>query len=576
MFVKRNSTKNGRILLTLTEAYRENGKGRQRNIETIGYLDELEKLYEDPLAHFRAIAKQRTAEAALSKQPIHIEVDPKTKIEAHEMGLKNLGYVAFEKLYHELELHTFFRRRENRLKIDYNLNAIFRLLVFSRLLDPGSKKQAYEHQGQFFETYAPNMQAVYRSLKYFDRFNLDMQTWISKELLRQYGRRQDIAYYDVTNYYFEIDAEDELRRRGPSKEHRPSPLVQMGLLLDSNGLPLAYHLFPGNSSEKRSLNPLANRIREDYAIDRIVFVADKGLNCGDNIAVQLAQGDGYIYSQTIRGADQEFKEFVLNETGYRSMGDGSKVKSRIYPREITFTNKVGKQEKLRVDQKQVVYYSQNYADKARYERNRTVTKAKRLLNGKRQQLTALPYSAASYIKGLQYNEDGEIIDSKTLLYLDEAKIAKEAQYDGYYAIVTSELDMADRDVIDIYHGLWKIEETFKISKSDLKTRPIYVTLEEHIEAHFLTCFVALVLLRVLELKMNRAQVPGEDGPRCFSAFTLLDSLRRFSCSYMAKNLYSFHYIDDNLSAMESVLDLDLNRKYMTRGEIKKMIAKAKK
>ncbi|HZK29601.1 MAG TPA: IS1634 family transposase [Clostridia bacterium] len=576
MFVKKNSTKNGRILLTFTEAYRENGKSKQRNVETIGYLDELEEQYDDPLAHFRAIARQRTAQVAESKQPIRIEVDPATKIEEHELGIKNLGYAEFEKIYHELGLHTFFRRRENRLKIDYNLNAIFRLLVYSRLMDPGSKKQAYEHQGQFFETYAPNLESVYRSLDYFDHFNLDMQTWISKELLKQYGRRQDIAYYDVTNYYFEIDEEDELRRRGPSKEHRPFPLVQMGLLLDSNGLPLAYHLFPGNGSEKLSLNPLASRMQEDYDVGRIVFVADKGLNCGDNIAVQLAQGNGYIYSQTIRGADQEFKQFVLSEAGYRPMGEDGKVKSRLYPREITFTNQDGRKEKIRVDQKQVVYYSQNYADKARYERNRTLAKTRRLFNSPRRLLTALHYSAAGYIKGLQYNKEGEIIDTKTLLYLDEEKIAKEAKYDGYYAIVTSELDMADGDVIDIYHGLWKIEETFKISKSELRTRPVYVSLEAHIEAHFLTCFVALVLLRTLELKMNRTQLPEEDGSKRFCAFTLLDSLRQFSCSYMAKNLYSFHYIDDNLKAIASVLGFDLDRKYMTRGEIKKIIAKAKK
>lgn len=576
MFVKKNSTKNGRILLTFTEAYRENGKNKQRNVETIGYLDELEKQFDDPIAHFRAIARQRTAAIAEAKEPIRIEVDPTTRIEEHELGLKNLGYVAFEQIYHELGLHIFFRRRENRLKINYNLNAIFRLLVYSRLIEPGSKKKAYEHQNQFFENYAPNLEALYRSLDYFDRFNLDMQTWISEQLELQYGRRQDIAYYDVTNYYFEIDEEDELRRRGPSKEHRPFPLVQMGLLLDSNGLPLAYHLFPGSSSEKLSLNPLLGRMKEDYELGRIVVVADKGLNCGDNIAVQVAQGNGYIYSQSIRGADREFKQFVLSESGYRQTGEHSKVKSRVYPREITYKNKDGKKEKIRIDQKQVVYYSQDYADKARFERGRTLAKARRLLNGPRQLLKAINYSAASYIKGLQYNEEGEIIETKTFLYLDEEKIAEEAKYDGYYAIVTSELDMPDSEVIDIYHGLWKIEETFKISKAELRTRPVWVSLEAHIQAHFLTCFVALVLLRTLELKMNRAQLMADNTPRTFSAFTMLDSLRKFSCSYMAKNLYNFHYIDDNIKAIEQVLEIDLDHKYLTRGEIKKIIAKTKK
>ncbi|NCC62976.1 MAG: transposase, partial [Verrucomicrobiae bacterium] len=301
MYVKKNSCKNGRILLTLTHGYRENGKLKQKNIETLGYLDDLEKIYDDPIAHFRVIAKQKTAEMAVASEPIHLDLNPTTPIGQLEVGLKNLGYVVFEKLYHELGIHTFFARHENRLKIDFNLNAIFRLLVYSRLLNPGSKKKAYDNQSQFFETMAPSLEAVYRSLDYYDRFNLDLQSWLNEMVKKQYGRNHDYAYYDVTNYYFEIDGEDELRRRGPSKEHRPNPIVQMGLLLDSWGLPLAYHLFPGNQSEKRSLNPLLNRLKEDYGLGRLVVVADKGLNCGDNIACQLAQGNGYIYSQSIRG-----------------------------------------------------------------------------------------------------------------------------------------------------------------------------------------------------------------------------------------------------------------------------------
>lgn len=186
------------------------------------------------------------------------------------------------------------------------------------------------------------------------------------------------------------------------------------------------------------------------------------------------------------------------------------------------------------------------------------------------------YSAARYIKNLQYNDDGEIFDSKTLLYLDEERIVEETKYDGYYAIVSSELNMSDNEVIDIYHDLWKIEETFKISKSDLKTRPVYVTLEEHISSSFSNMFRIASLAESSRIKNEPGSIAGTRRHQRFSAFTLLDSLRKFSCSYMAKNLYSFHYIDDNLSAIESVLDLNLNRKYMTRDEIKKIIAKAKK
>jgi transposase len=582
MYVKKNSCKNGRILLTLTHGYRENGKLKQKNIETIGYLDELEKLYDDPIAHFREIAKQRTAEKALESEPIHLDLNPETEIGQFEVGLKNLGYAVFEKLYHELGIHTFFARHENRLNIDFNLNAIFRLLVYSRILDPGSKKQAYDQQDQFFETMAPSLDAVYRSLDYFDRFNLDLQAWLNEMVKKQYGRNQNYAYYDVTNYYFEIDEEDELRRRGPSKEHRPNPIVQMGLLLDNQGLPLAYHLFPGNESEKLSLNPLLNRLKEDYGLGRLVVVADKGLNCGDNIAYQLAQGNGYIYSQSIRGADQEFKRFVLEQSGYRKNGENSRCKSRIYPREITFTDAQGKKKKIRVDQKQVVFYSQDYADQARYERNRTVAKARKYLQNASGLTRALAYSAASYIQGLQYDKNGEIIETKAKLYLDEARIREEEQYDGYYAIVTSELKMSDADIIETYHGLWKIEESFKITKSDFKTRPIYVSLETHIEAHFLTCFVALLLTRILELRMNQAGLPAvEDCPqkedkRLFSAFELIESLRKYTCSHVSENVYNFHYTDPVIRSMEQVFDMDLNKRFRKRGDIRNFIASMKK
>ena len=577
MYVKKNSCKNGRILLTFTHGYRENGKLKQKNIETLGYLDDLEKIYADPIAHFREIAKQRTAEKAAESEPIHLDLNPAAEIDQFEVGLKNLGYAIFEKIYHELGIHTFFQRHENRLNIDFNLNAIFRLLVYSRLLDPGSKKKAYDNQNQFFETLAPSLESVYRSLDYFDRFNLDLQTWLNEAVRKQYGRNQEYAYYDVTNYYFEIDEEDELRRRGPSKEHRPNPIVQMGLLLDSQGLPLAYHLFPGNESEKLSLNPIMNRTKEDFGLGRLVVVADKGLNCGDNIAHQLAQGNGYIYSQSIRGSDQEFKQYVLEQSGYKKNGEHSQCKSRIYPKEITFTDAEGKKKKIRIDQKQVVFYSQKYADKARYERNRTVTKARKYLQNASGLKQALAYSAASYIKGLQYDKVGEIIETKSMLYLDEAKIREEEQFDGYYAIVTSELQMSDAEIIETYHGLWRIEESFKISKSDFRTRPIYVSLEAHIEAHFLTCFVALLLARILELRMNQAAISAPDGKsRVFSAFELLDSLRKYTCSHVSENIYNFHYSDEVIRSIEKVFGLDLNKRFRQRGDIRKFIASMKK
>jgi len=582
MFVRKNSCKNGRVLLTLAHAFRENGKVKQKHLETLGYLDELEKVYDDPMGHFREVARQRTEEETRGTEPIQLSLDPKLRISESESGLKNLGYAVLEKIYHELGIHTFFQRHVNRLQIDFNLNSVFRLLVFSRILDPGSKKQAFDHQSRFFETMAPSLDAMYRSLDYFDRFSLDLQAWINEAIRKSYGRNPDFAYYDVTNYFFEIDEEDALRRKGPSKENKKSPIIQLGLLLDSQGIPLAYHLFPGNQPEKLSLNPLLSRIKEDFGMKRLVVVADKGLNCGDNIAYQLASGNGYIYSQSIRGADQEFKQYVLEQGGYQPNGEHSKVKSRIYPKEINFTDKQGKKRKIRVDQKQVVFFSQDYADKARYERTRTVAKAQRYLKSPASLARALTYSAAAYIKGVQFNDDGEIVEPMTKLYLDEAKITEEAQYDGYYAIVTSELDQSDSEIIELYHGLWRIEETFKISKSELRARPVYVSQEAHVEAHFLSCFVALVLMRVLELRMDQARLPdcregAEPGSaRVFSSFELIDSLRKYTCSHVTENLYNFHHYDDVLKDIEQVFGIALDKKYRTRQEVKSLLAAMKR
>ena len=582
MFVRKNSSKDGRIFLSFARSYRENGKNRQKHLESIGYLDDLQKQYSDPINHFKEIAKQRTADESFNSEPITLLLNPSTKISEMEIGNKNLGYVVLEKIYHELGIHTFFKRHENRLNIDYNLNSIFRLLVYQRILAPGSKNQAYENQDLFFEKLAPSVESVYRSLDYYDRFNLDLQTWLNNSIKEQYGRNQELAYYDVTNYYFEIDQEDELRRFGPSKEKRKDPIVQMGLLLDSQGLPLSYHLFPGNESEKLSLTPIMERIKADYKLGRIIVVADKGLNCGDNIARQVAVGNGYVFSQSIRGADLEFKQFVLGQSGYKSTGEYSKCKSRIYPREITYKDNNGKKKKIRIDQKQVVFFSQDYADKARYERNRTIAKAKKYLSSPSSLTRAMAYSAAAYIKGLQVDEEGEIVETSTKLYLDEEKIREEQQFDGYYSIVTSEFNLSDSEIIDIYHGLWKIEEAFKITKSEFKTRPVFVSLESHIEAHFLTCFVSLLLIRILELRMNQALLPdSSEGAKKgqtlrFSAFSLLDSLKNYTCSIVSENLYNFQYTDSIIQSIEKVFGFDLSLKYRKRGDIKIIIASAKK
>jgi len=289
---------------------------------------------------------------------------------------------------------------------------------------------------------------------------------------------------------------------------------------------------------------------------------------GDNIRQILVDKNGYVLSYSIRGADSTFKDYVLKEDGYRTGSEGFKIKSRIYPREITVTTLKGKKEKVSIQEKQVVFYSEKYAEKAKADREAAIHKAEHLISSQAAYNRSTSHGAAKYIKDLTYSTDsGEVLeDAKHIRFFDDDKLTEEEKYDGYYAIVTSELDVEDEKIIEMYRGLWRIEESFKITKSDLETRPVYVSRQDHIEAHFLTCFVSLVLARLLEKKLDRK----------YSVTAILESLNKCSCSLLEQNLYLFDYYDEILRAIGKELNIDFSKKYRTVQEIRKIIGDSKK
>lgn len=441
------------------------------------------------------------------------------------------------------------------------------MLVFQRILDPGSKKYTFERKDMYFEKYEFSLTDTYRSLSRLASYTNPLLTFLHKSVTKNYGRDTSNVYYDVTNYYFEIEDQDELRRKGVSKEHRPDPIVQLGLLMDNNGLPITYKLFSGNTNDCNTLIPVLMDIRKEYGIGKMVVVADKGLNTGENIACNLIQGDGYIYSQTIRGANKELKDYVLDSTGYRKYAEGFKVKSRLYPREITVMNKQGRKVKVPVDEKQVIFYSEKYAHRAKIEREPALLKAHELVNDPGKYNRETSHGAAKYVKDLVFDKKtGEILTVGHCPQFDLEKLRQEELFDGYYAIVTSEHRMSDEDIIDTYRGLWKIEESFRITKSELEARPVYVSREDRIKAHFLICFISLLLLRILELKTERK----------FSPARLIESMNRASGSLLDDGLYLFDHYDEVLKSIGSAIGLDFSRKYLRIGEIKKMLAQTKK
>jgi transposase len=568
-----NNKKSGKIRLSIRRGYRDNtGKVKNVTIQNLGDLEDLKKQYDDPITYFKAVVKKMNDDEKQNNLPITLKIDKNEKLIECTNYRKNFGYVALSKIYHELEINKFIQKKfKERNFSEYKINNIMKLLVFSRCLFPDSKKSTFENKEMFFENTKFSLKEIYNALTYIEPYKESLQSFIYEHIQEQYKPNNECIFYDVTNYYFEIDDNDDFRKKGVSKEHRPNPIVQMGLFMDSLGLPMCYSLFPGNTNDCLTLKPMVKKLQKNYSVGRVIVVADKGLNTGKNIVYQKAIGNGYVMSLSIRGANQELKDFVLNENDYSYNSNKTyKKKSRFYPREINYTKTVDGKEiktKTTVDEKQVIFWSADYAKRAKMERQPAIDKAKDLINNVQKYNKKNSHGASKYVKHLVFDEKtGEIIKAKSKLSLDEDKIAEEEKLDGYYMIVTSEMDKSDDEIIDIYRGLWRIEETFKVTKSELDSRPIYVSTKEHIEAHFLTCYLALVLSRILQHKLDKK----------YSIRQILESLSKCNCSNVQENYYLFDYYDTILKDIGNVINVDFSLKNRTLQDIKKILGIIKK
>ena len=588
MYLQQSKNQAGKVYLSFVQGYRQDGKVKHKTIEKLGYLDDLKKVYDDPVSHFRKIAEERNAEMDLTDKKI--EVTLSSRLSPNSSSRKNLGYSIPKAIYETLGLYDFFQYKQRFINSEFNLNSIFSLLTYNRFLFPSSIKHAFETRNVFFESFDFELEDCYRALNYFESYSEEIQAMLAAKTKEMFGRDPHLGYWDVTNYYFEIPYEDEdefdeegnlvkkgQKKRGPSKEHRKDPIVQMGLLMDSNGIPMAFNTFSGGESEKTNMLPAIRRAKRDLGIERIIVVADRGLNTSDNTALlsgknhdDMKHNDGYIYGQSILGADKEFKDWVLNQDGYVNDKEKDKEgnivifrhKSRLYAKKVTLKKKSGERSlHYEIYQKQMVYYSEKYAKKQKADRERVIAKAKALINNPQQYTRSTCYGAAGYVKNISFSKStGEIVDG-TVLELDQEKIDEEAKYDGYYSIVTSEKDLPDFKIREIYKGLWEIEESFKIIKSEFKARPVFVKTEDHVNAHFLVCYVTLVIMRVIEHLLEEQ----------FTTKQIRNALCNYSCSYLDQNYYLFDYRDEVLDALAEMYSWDFTRKYMSRAEIKKIL-----
>ena len=571
MFLKRTKQKNGRIHLDITDSYydKQQKKTKQVTIENLGFLDELEKIYDDPISHFQKRVEQLKEEKKKHKAPINFTFYDSDRLSPGDDFRKNFGYAALSKIYHELEVDKFLINRQRHTREDYDANTIMKMLVYSRILAPASKKASYEQRERFFEKTDYSLDDVYRCLSFFDKHKENLQIWMNERIKTNYGRDTSLIYYDVTNYYFETDQQTDFLRKGVGKEHRPNPIVQMGLFMDNNAIPITYELFAGNTNDCLTYRPNFGRIKKQFDLGRVITVADKAMTTGDNIwyTINTPTKDGYVFSMSVRGADKSMKEYVLDKDGYTWLGSEYKRKSRKYPRTIHVTTTSGKKMDKQVDEKQVVFWSEKYAKRAKAEREATLAKARDLAAHPGNYTRATSYGAAKYVKKIDFDKDtGEILTASSILDINEDLIREEEALDGYYVLLTSEMEESDDKIIDMYRGLWRIEESFKITKSELEARPVYVWTREHIEAHFLTCFVALTISRILEMKLEHRYSTGR----------IIESLSKSECSLLQQNYYIFDYYDEVLKDIGKVTGVDFSKRIRTLGEIKQELAETKK
>ena len=524
----------------LVEGYRdENGKSKQRIIKSYGNLEELEAKDANILQKLKDEAKLMT------KNQVNITLNLSDSNEDMKSD-QNYGYFFLERLYEDLEISRFFKKKARETKHTFDLDKIFQLLLYSRILNPMSKKATVKNQSKFFEPFNVTLDSVYESLSMMEGIKEDLQLHLHNEITKSCKRDTSLVFFDVTNYYFETDIEDNLKKPGISKEKKTTPIVQMSLAIDKEGLPVGYELFSGNTHDSTMLIPSMTKMKERYNLERIILTADKAINSGENLAFLVNNGDGYIVSQKVRGSSKAFIEKILEEDGY-SYNKSNTFKIKSFLRERNTKDEYG--ENVLLKEKVVAFWSQDFDIREKHKREKLEDKINEYLKNPSKYKASNRYGIKKYLKEVEVNKiTGELKDKKTILKFEKEKYERDVALDGYYAIVTSELKMSNEEIIDNYRGLWKIEESFKVLKSDLEGRPVYVRREDRVEGHFLLCFVALLMSRLLENKLEQK----------YSVRKIQNALKNANCRKITSGIYSLNKQDEVYKALENTYDVSLN------------------
>lgn len=490
----------------IIESYRtEAGKNTSRIVRKLGSHDELLKEHPDPEAWARNVVEEMNREIAESKQVIMVPFSPSTKLEMNEQHLYSGGYLFLQKLFYQLHLDYICKQISKRRGFQYNLSEILSHLVYSRIMNPASKLATYDYAQSFLEKPNYELEDVYRALEVIGEEKDYIQSALYK-FSKNLGKRNDsILYYDCTNYYFEIEQEKgDLRRYGPSKEHRPNPIVEMGLFMDGGGIPLAFCIHSGNTNEQKTLRPLEEQIMEDFGHAKFIVCTDAGLSSAANRKFNNVGERAFITTQSIKKMKAFQKEWALSPEGWHLPGyketfnldtilASEELQERYY--HWIFYKEEWYNEN-NIEQKFIVTFSLKYMNYQRKIRNEQIVRAQKALRSTEKCERTRQSDYKRFITKVPVTNSGEVAE-KTIYGINEQKILDEEKYDGFYAVATNLNDPAT-DIIKINHGRWEIEECFRIMKNEFNARPVYLQRDARITAHFTTCFLSLVLYRYLE------------------------------------------------------------------------------
>ena len=412
------------------------------------------------------------------------------------------GYLFLQSIYYQLQINKICRKLKQKYKFKYDINAILSDLIYARILEPCSKRSSYKAASEFLEKPSYKLHDVYRALDVLGAECDLIQAELYKNSHFLGARNDKVLYYDCSNYYFEIEQEDGNKKYGKSKEHRPNPIIQMGLFMDGDGIPLAFSTFAGNANEQTSLKPLEKKILGEFGCQKFIYCSDAGLG-SESIREYNHMGErAYIVTQSIKKLKKEEKEWALDPQGFKKVSDDTPVDitkldssdKGLYYKDEPYTTK-------KLHQRLIITYSPKYAAYQRTIRDKQVERAQKMLDsGNTKKNRKNPNDPARFIEKTAVTPEGEAADIK--YFLDENKIAEETLYDGLYAVCTDLLDDNVADILKISEGRWQIEECFRIMKTDFSARPVYLQDENRIQAHFLICFLALTIYRFLEKKMD--------------------------------------------------------------------------